>query len=131
MADWMGYVYMQQNLPSNFTGVPVAINVVDSNGNYRTIGSATTAASGTYRLTWTPDISGDYTVIATFQGTNSYYGSYAEDGFNVMNAPAATSAPTSQPVSLSETYFIPAIAGIFVLIFIVLALLVFMITKKR
>lgn len=131
MADWMTYVYMQQDLPSAFTGVDVAINVIDANGNYRIIGTATTDASGTYRLTWTPDISGDYTVVATFAGTNGYYGSYAEDGFTVMDAPAATPAATAQPVAVSEAYFIPAIAGIFVLIFIVLALLVFMMIKKR
>jgi len=41
MKDWMGYVYQQMPLPTNFTGVQVALNVLDSNGNYRTIGTAT------------------------------------------------------------------------------------------
>ena len=43
----MGYVYQQQPLPNNFTGVPVTIDVMDSNGNYRNIGTATTDATGT------------------------------------------------------------------------------------
>ena len=67
MKDWMGYVYQQKPIPTNFTGVPVTIDVVDSNGNYRNIGTATTDATGMYSFTWTPDISGNYTVIATFQ----------------------------------------------------------------
>ena len=76
-SAWMEYVYMQQPRPTNATGVPVSINVVDSNGNYRTIGTTTSDGSGRFTLTWTPDISGDYTVIASFAGSESYYASTA------------------------------------------------------
>jgi hypothetical protein len=131
MTDWMGYVYQQRPLPTNFTGVPVTIDVLDSNNNYRNIGTATTDATGTYRLTYTPDISGNYTVIATFAGTNGYWPSYAEDGFAVMQAPAATAAPTATPTSVADMYFVPAIAGLFVLIIVVLALLVMLMLRKR
>ena len=79
MTGFMEAVYQQQPMPTNLTGVPVTINVVDSNGNYRTIGTATSNAYGTYSLTWTPDISGDYTVIANFAGTESYYPSEAAE----------------------------------------------------
>ncbi len=37
-SAWMEYVYMQKVNPCNATGVPVTLNVMDSNGNYRTIG---------------------------------------------------------------------------------------------
>ena len=104
--------------------------MVDSNGNYRTIGTAKTDATGTYRLTWTPDISGEYTVIATFAGTNGYYGSYAEDGFTVME-PIVTTAPTEQPLSAADIYFVPAIAGLFVLVVIVLVMLAILLARKR
>ena len=57
MKDWMGYVYQQKALPSNFKGVDVTINVVDANGNFRTIGTATTDYTGAYNLVWQPDIS--------------------------------------------------------------------------
>jgi hypothetical protein len=77
MKDWMGYVYQQKPLPSNFTGVDVTINVVDSNGNYRTIGTATTDAKGQYAFSWMPDITGNYKVYAIFSGTNGYWGSSA------------------------------------------------------
>ena len=131
MTDWMGYVYQQKPLPSNFMGVDVTIDVLDSNGNYRNIGTATTDASGTYNLQWTPDIEGKYTLIATFHGTNGYWPSYAETAFAVDPA-APTTAPTeAPPQSTADMYFVPAIAGLFVLIIIVLVLVVLLMFKKR
>jgi hypothetical protein len=81
MKDWMGYIYQQKGLPSNFTGVNVTLDVVDSNGNYRNIGTTTTDTIGTFSFQWTPDITGKYTVVATFGGTNSYWPSYSETSF--------------------------------------------------
>jgi hypothetical protein len=131
MKDWMGYIYQQKPLPSNFEGVPVTLDVLDSNGNYRNIGSATTDATGMYSFTWTPDIPGDYTVIAQFKGTNSYWPSAAETTFNIMDAaPTASPAPATAQ-STADQYFIPAIAGLFVLIIIVLALVVLLMVRKK
>ena len=65
MKEWMSYVYQQQALPTiTLTGVPVTISVLDSNNNFRTIGTATTDESGAYSFTWTPDIPGNFTVYA-------------------------------------------------------------------
>jgi hypothetical protein len=131
MKDWMEYVYMQQPMPTVFTGVPVTIDVIDSNGNYRTIGSATTDASGTFSLSWLPDIPGDYTVIVTFQGTQGYWPSYAETSF-VVDPAHPTSAPTDAPEqSASEMYFVPAVAGIIVTIIVVGAILALLLLRKR
>ena len=58
MSSWMEYVYMQKPKPTNATGVPVTLSVIDSNGNYRHIGTTTSDASGMFGFTWTPDISG-------------------------------------------------------------------------
>jgi hypothetical protein len=96
MKDWMGYVYQQKPLPNNFKGVDATIDVLDSNGNYRNIGTTTTDATGRYSLQWTPDIPGKYTVIATFHGTNGYWGSYSETSFAVDLA-APTTVPTNAP----------------------------------
>jgi hypothetical protein len=131
MKDWMGYVYQQKPLPTNFTGVPVTISVLDSNNNFRTIGTATTDATGLYSLTWTPDISGNFTVVANFAGTNGYWPSYAETSF-VANSAHATTVPTATTAtSVADTYFVPAIAGLFVLIIIVLALVALQMFRKR
>ena len=95
MKDWMGYVYQQQIEPTNFTGVPVQIAVLDSNGNHYPIGTATTDFSGTFSLTWTPSITGNFTIYATFAGTNGYWPSSAETHLFAGTAP--TAAPTSTP----------------------------------
>jgi hypothetical protein len=131
MKDWMGYVYQQKPLPTNFTGVQVTIDVLDSNGNYRNIGTATTDATGNYNLVWTPDIAGNYTVIATFHGTNGYWPSYTETAFNIMNAPAATPSPTPTPASAADLYFVPLSIGMIVAIVIIGALLAVLILRKR
>ena len=59
-------------MPTNFTGVKVQIAVLDSNGNHYPVGTATTDASGMYTLSYTPTIAGNFTVFATFAGTNGY-----------------------------------------------------------
>jgi hypothetical protein len=131
MKDWMGYVYQQKPLPTNFTGVDVTVDVFDSNGNYRNIGTATTDATGMYSLTWTPDIPGNFIVVATFHGTNGYWPSYSETTFAV-SPPHPTTAPveTAAP-STADLYFVPAIAGLFVLIIIVLAVVLVLMLRKR
>jgi hypothetical protein len=127
----MGYVYQQMGFPTNFTGVPVTISVVDANGNQRTIGTPTTTSSGTYSLTWTPDIAGDYTVIATFAGTNGYWPSSMMTSFSVMEAhPTSSPAPTAAP-SLADQYILPGIAGIIVAIVIVGIVLALLMLRKR
>jgi hypothetical protein len=131
MSAWMSYVYQQQAFPTNFTGVQVTINVIDSNGNYRTIGTETTTSAGTYSLTWTPDIPGNYTVIASFAGTNGYWGSSSQNAFTVMQAPAATATPTPAPASVVNTYFVPAVIAIIVVIIIGFALLAILSLRKR
>ena len=131
MGNWMGYVYQQQPLPSNFTGVPVTVAVTDSNGNTYNIGTATTDAHGMFNLVWKPTISGNYTVSATFAGTASYWPSSAVTSFVVDPASAATAAPTQAPASTVETYFVPAIVGLFVLIIIVLALVAVLMLRKQ
>ncbi len=131
MKDWMGYVYQQKAFPTNFEGVQVTLEVFDSNGNFRNIGTATTDATGMYSLTWTPDIPGDYTVIATFAGTNGYWPSSSETTFNIMDAAATATPVPNTTSSVADQYFIPAIAGLFVLIIVVLALVAVMMIRKR
>ena len=130
MKDWMGYVYQQKPLPTNFTGVEVTINVVDANGNFRSIGTATTDYTGAYNLVWQPDIPGQYSVIATFAGTNGYWPSSATAAFNVMQEhPTTAPTPTAAP-SMADQYFIPAIAGLFVFVAII-GVVIILVLRKR
>jgi hypothetical protein len=127
----MEAVYMQQPMPTNVTGVPVTISVTDSNHNTRVIGTATTDSSGTYSLTWTPDIPGNFTVTAAFAGTNSYYSSSAETHF-YSSAAAPTPAPTSTPLSLASTqaYILEGVAAIIVVLIIIGAAIMLMLRRK-
>jgi hypothetical protein len=132
MTQWMGYVYQQQPAPTNFVGVPVTITITDSNNNTYTIGTAYTDESGTYSLTWTPIIPGDFTVVATFAGTNAYYGSCAEYHFNVMKAPP-TPSPYPTPVTglASFASLELGIAAVIIVIVIIGAILAVLTLRKR
>jgi outer membrane protein assembly factor BamB len=130
MTDWMKYVYMQQSFPTTVTGVPVTINVFDANNNYRTIGTTVSDGSGFFSLTWTPDIPGKYTVVALFDGSESYYPSNGEAAFFAMDAPVATPQPTQGPASIADQYFVPLAVGMIVAI-IVAAIAIILVLRKR
>jgi hypothetical protein len=130
MSRWMEYVYMQQPMPTNTTGVPITLSVLDANGNYRQIGMTTSDGSGMFSYTWTPDIVGDYTVVATFAGSESYYPASAETSLHAAQAVSATTAPVENQQSAADLYFIPAIAGLFVAI-IVVGLLIILVLRKK
>ena len=132
MTPWMEYVYQQQPFPTNVTGVPVTISVHDSNGNTRQIGTTTSDASGMFSLTWKPDISGDYTVYASFAGSESYYGSSAEASFHASEA-ATTPAPTAAPVSnvATTTDLMMYTAGAAIAIIIAIAIATVLLLRKR
>jgi hypothetical protein len=130
-SAWMEYVYMQKAKPTNTTGVQVTLNVIDSNGNYRSIGTTTSDSSGMFTYAWAPDIEGLYTVVATFAGTNSYYGSSAETSFYATTT-SVTTSPTQATAgpSMSEQYFLPAIFGLLVAM-IVGFVVVILVLRKR
>jgi len=100
---FMEYAYQQQPFYNNITGVPVTLSVVDSNNNFRDIGTTTSDINGNFGFSWTPDISGDYQVIATFKGSNSYYPSSSSTYFTAGETP--THEPTTTPI---QNYATPA-----------------------
>jgi hypothetical protein len=117
----MEFVYMQKPCPANVTGVEVTIDAVDPNNNFVHIGTATTDGFGLLSYAWkTPDVPGKYTVIATFQGSESYYASYSETAMVVSEAPAPP-APTPTPLVLPpyENYIIAAVVVLLIAIAIV------------
>jgi hypothetical protein len=130
MTPFMEYVYMQQEKPTNTTGVPISLDIIDTNGNYRHIGTTVSDANGKFALTWTPDIEGDYSIIASFAGSESYYGSN-DKAFFTASAPAATSTQQpQQPTSQTDMY----VLGIGVAIIVVIAIVGFvlaMLIRKR
>ncbi|MFA5365440.1 MAG: PQQ-binding-like beta-propeller repeat protein [Candidatus Bathyarchaeia archaeon] len=100
-GEWMNYIYQQQPMPTNAKGVIVTLSTFDPNGNTYIIGTTTTDLNGNYGIMWTPPVEGLYQIIATFSGSDSYYGSDATTYMSVEVAPDAspTTAPTSAPTS--------------------------------
>ncbi len=131
MTPFMEAVYQQQPMPADITGVSVTLYVLDSNDNYRSIGTTTADTAGTYGFTWTPDIPGDFKAVAVFEGSNSYFGSSAQAYFHASEAVStATPEPTQQPQSMADLYFLPVSAGMIIAIVAVLALMILMLRKK-
>lgn len=129
-SRWMEYAYQEQPRPSDTTGVTVTLSVVDSNNNYREIGTATSNSYGTYGFTWTPDISGDYTLIATFAGSNSYYPSSAVTYLHASEA--ATPAPTAQPLqAVDNTMTILGSAVAVIIAIAIVGAVILMSVRKR
>lgn len=129
-SKWMEYVYQQQPYPADVEGVKVSFFVLDSNNNYRPIGTTTTNAAGSYGFTWTPDIPGDFMVVANFDGSNSYYPSSARTYFHASEAPGDTPQPTQAPASLADQYLLPATGGIIAAIAIVGIVLALLLRKR-
>ncbi len=97
MTEWMEYMYMQKPKPENATGVQVVLTAIDPNHNTQNIGTTTTDSNGNFGIMWTPPVPGLYKIIATFKGTNAYWGSDATAYMSVQSAtaaPAVTSTPT-------------------------------------
>ncbi len=131
-SQFMATVYQQQPDAHNETGVPVTISVIDSNNNYRIIGNTITDGTGTYGFNWTPDIAGNYTVIATFAGSGAYWGSTAQTHVYAMAASATTNptSTTSTGTETTNTYVLVGVVAIIIAIAIVGAVLAMMLRKK-
>jgi len=130
MTDWMGYIYQQKPCPTDTTGVEVTISVLDSNGNYRDIGTATTDANGFYSFEWIPDIPGKFTVYATFTGTQGYWPSNDVTAFTVMEPPEATPPPTPEPAPMTDTYVLGFGIAMIIAIAVIGAVLILMLRKR-
>jgi hypothetical protein len=131
MSAWMEYNFMQQAKPTNAKGVEVSLSAIDPNGNLVQIGTTTSDMNGNYALLYTPEVPGNYQIFANFAGSKSYGPSSATTYIAVEDAPSATVAPTPEPASIADQYFVPAIAGVIVAIAIVGVLLALLMLKKR
>jgi hypothetical protein len=73
-----------------------------------------------FSFKWTPDIEGNYKVIATFAGSESYWPSQAETTFFVdPAAPTPTAIPVVASPPPTEMYFVASTAAIIIAIAIV------------
>lgn len=127
MEQWMEYLFEQQPLSGHPTGVPVTISVVEPNGNTQTIGTVTSdGANGLYHMMWTPTVSGEYTIVASFGGSTSYYGSYAQTAIGV--SPSTQQASSTTP---STTMDIILAAVAIIIVIIVVAIVAIVLSRRR
>jgi hypothetical protein len=126
----MEWLYAQQAKPENASGVEVILETLDPNGNFYEIGSATSDASGMYSYVFTPEVPGKYTIFATFEGSNAYYGSSAETAINVEEAPQASPTPPPPAQSMADIYFMPMSIGLIIAIVAVGIVIILMLRKK-
>ena len=128
MDEWMDYLYGQNasliNSPPMPHGVDVRLTAVDSNGNQIDIGTVTSDSSGLYKVMWTPDTEGEYTIYATFDGSNSYWGSYATTALGVAQA-------TDSSTQTATDYTLPIIGSAVAVIIAVVLATVLILKKKQ
>jgi hypothetical protein len=133
MSDWMEYLYMQQPCPMMVNGVTVKLETLDPNGNFYEIGTVTSDSSGMYKLMWEPPVPGEYTIIATFEGSESYFSSYSETAIGVEEATSPGGPIEPEPTEPSEAPLITTEMAIILAAVIVAVALIagFFILRKR
>jgi len=93
-GEWMAYIHMQKPMPTDAIGVQVTLTAINDNGEATELGTVTSDTSGMFKKSWTPTVAGEYTIVASFEGTESYWPSYAESAVVVT---VAAAEPTTQP----------------------------------
>jgi len=131
-SAFMESVYQQQEKPYDITGVPITISVVDSNGNFRDIGTTTSDSTGHYGFTWKPDIPGDYQIIANFRGSNSYYPASASTYFYASETVAPDNTDTGLPTGIATTSdLLTYLAAATIAIIIAIVIVGLLLLRKR
>jgi hypothetical protein len=136
MDTWMDYLQMQMPIDGIYhnetiTGVPVTLSALDSNSNPTDLGTVTTNGYyGTFSKTWTPTAEGDYTIIASFAGDDSYGSSSAATAISVGPAPTTPATPEiPTPIDYTMT-IVYATVAIIVVILIGIAVAVLVLRKR-
>jgi outer membrane protein assembly factor BamB len=121
MSKWMQYVYMQYPRPTDVMGVTVKLEAVDPNNNYQNLGTAITDSYGHYGFNFEPEVPGQYMIIASFEGSEAYYGSASTTYLfvNPASSPATPIEPeqpaTEAPLITTEVAILMAVALIAVI----------------
>ncbi len=129
-SEWMLYVYKQFAKPADVIGVDVTITVIDPNGNTPTVGTATSDADGFYSCAFVPEVPGKYTIIATFGGSEAYFGSHSQTAINVESAPEPTPMPTPTPAPMTDSYVL-GLGGASLAAIVVIGIVIILMLRKR
>jgi outer membrane protein assembly factor BamB len=137
MSEWMDYLYGQNatllNNPPKPDGVEVRLSAVDANGTVTDIGTATTDSIGQFSIKWTPPTEEIYKVTATFDGSESYWGSWAQTSLAFAEGEISTggsTTPTVSSESSTDTLMIVLVAGV-VAIIVAIAVVGLLIIRRK
>jgi len=120
---WMEYLHMQKPMPTHVTGVPVKLSAHRSDGSSIDIATVMNDNTG-FKYAWTPPSNDLYTIVATFEGTESYGSSLATTGLSVSaTAPATTAAASGS----TDLYIVAAT----IVILIAIAIATVVLRKKQ
>jgi hypothetical protein len=131
MSGWMEYVYMQKPCPEMVTGVQVKLTAFDSNGGMEDIGTVTSDGSGVFTKMWTPENEGEYRIVAIFEGSKSYWTSYAETAIGVGPAPTLPEEVDLTSLEDSMSNQMTYILAILVIVIIALIIALYSVLKSR
>lgn len=137
MGTQMEYLHMQGAINGvwgneSIVGVPVSLTALSSDGNSIDLGTVTTDGYyGTFSKSWIPPAEGDYTIIASFAGDESYGSSSASTAISV--GPAPTSTNTGQQEVTIPDYTMTIIYGVVAIIIVVAiaAIAIILMLRKR
>jgi hypothetical protein len=136
MSTWMAYLHDQWPIDGfthneTITGVPVTLTALGTDGSSIDLGTVTTDGYyGTFSKTWTPPTEGDYKIIASFMGDDSYVSSSASTAVSVGPAPSQTTEPQPTTVVDNTPLFYALIGGVAAII-IAVAVATVLILRKR
>lgn len=136
MTTQMEYLHMQLPIDGiwhneTLTGVTVKLTAIDSNGNSIDIGTVVTSGYyGTFSKAWTPPNEGDYQIIASFAGDDSYGSSSASTGISVSAAASTTPSPTPLAIASNPPYEMYTV-GMGIAIIIAIAIVGLLILRKK
>jgi outer membrane protein assembly factor BamB len=135
MSEWMDYLYGQNatliNSPPSPNGVTVRLYAVDPNGNVAEIGTTTSDSSGQYAVEWTAPQAGIYRITATFDGSNSYYGSWSETSLSIKQGAEATPTPSTVNLDAINTSVNTTVAIFGIAIIAAIAVVGVLILRKK
>ena len=99
MTGYMEFLHMQKECPATVKGVSVMLSAIKSDGTFIDIGTTTTNGFyGTFGMPWTAPDEGSYTIVASFEGDNSYGSSSGATGLLVGPATATPETPEEQVI---------------------------------
>ena len=81
-------------------------------------------------MMWEPPIPGQYKIIASFAGSESYWGSHANTYVGANEAPEPTPPPDPTPAPMTDTYIMGFGIAAIVAIVVIGAIIILLVRKK-